>query len=348
MRLGPSLPAAHSFGSLRAGLMPTRLLLRYPSLRRLGAIAAAFASLYLASEAYAQVSEAPGTARLPYPVIERLTTRDVVFRQLQDALAQGYAAENGAGDYPDLFLCQWTARGGEDLFDLAARLNLPYDTLATLNGYERPRVFGEGERMLIPSIAGIFIAQEPRTDLDRLLQARGSEGKAILKVEIPQAGIEGTRPARRFSFIPGSRLYTTERSFFLVAGFRMPLPEGVLTSRFGMRVSPIDGHDRLHKGIDLAAPAGTSVLAAREGRVDAIQTDAVLGLHVILDHGAGLGSVYGHLGSCVVELNQRVGSGTIVGTVGSSGLSTGPHLHFEIRVGGAARDPAGFIPGLRP
>ncbi len=296
----------------------------------------------LAAGAYAQEGSAvTGAAR--YPVVERLSPRDIVFRQLQDSLAQGYAAENGAGDFPDLFLCEWTARGGEDLIDVAARLNIPYDSLATLNGYERPRTFGEGERVLIPSIAGVFIPDEPRTDLDRLLQARDAgEGKA-LRFELREA-----RRVRRFSFLPGSRLYATERSFFLVTGFRMPLPAGVMTSRFGMRASPIDGHDRMHQGVDLAAPAGSAVLAARDGTVEAVRTDDVLGLHVIVDHGSGLGTVYGHLQSSAVELNQRVRSGTMIGTVGSSGLSTGPHLHFEIRLGGAPKDPATYLPGLKP
>lgn len=302
----------------------------------------AILALRLAATAHPQEGSAvPGTAR--YPVVERLSPRDIVFRQLQDSLAQGYAAENGAGDYPDLFLCEWTARGGEDLIDVAARLNIPYDSLATLNGYERPRAFGDGERVLIPSIAGIFIPDEPRMDLDRLLQARDAgEGRAV-RVELRV----GAR-VRRFSFLPGSRLHATERSFFLVTGFRMPLPEGVMTSRFGMRASPIDGHDRMHHGVDLAAPAGSAVLAARDGTVEAVRTDDVLGLHVIVDHGSGLGTVYGHLQSCAVELNQRVRSGTMIGTVGSSGLSTGPHLHFEIRLGGAAKDPATYLPGLRP
>lgn len=277
-----------------------------------------------------------------YPVIKRLSPRDIIFQQLQDSLAQGYAAESGAAAYPDLYLCQWIAQGGEDLFDLAARLNIPYETLATLNGYGRAQSFAAGEAVLIPSIAGIFIPERPRNDLDYLLAARDAS-EPRLRVEVQ--GADGTK---LFSFLPGSRLYATERSFFLLVGFRMPLPSGVLTSRYGMRRSPIDGHDRMHKGVDLAAPSGTPVLAAREGRIDAVETDPALGLYVAIDHGAGLFTVYGHLESSSVELNQRVRSGTMVGTVGSSGLSTGPHLHFEIRLGGTAKDPAGFLPGLRP
>lgn len=150
------------------------------------------------------------------------------------------------------------------------------------------------------------------------------------------------------AFLPGARFLSTERSFFLLAGFRLPLPEGLLTSSYGMRKSPIDGYHRMHNGIDLAAPKGTKVFASREGLVNSIEKDSILGLYIVLDHGSGLSSLYGHLDSVLVELNQKVNSGSIIATVGSSGLSTGPHLHFEIRLGGSAKDPSTFIPGLRP
>jgi len=169
-----------------------------------------------------------------------------------------------------------------------------------------------------------------------------NNGDALERIAIVVRGAEKT-----FTFYPGSRLYQTERSFFLDIGFRMPLPEGVLTSAYGFRSSPIDGHDRMHEGVDLAAPQGTSVLAAREGTVSAAADDPVLGLHVVIEHEGGMRTVYGHLSSIAVVLNQTVRSGTMIGAVGSTGLSTGPHLHFEIRISGKARDPSSYLPGLK-
>lgn len=283
------------------------------------------------------------TAQYSYPSIERLSPRDLLFVQIQDSLAQGYKAEMGGGQYPDFFICQWSASGGEDLLAVAARLSIPYETLVTLNGISQLRPFRTGEVVLIPSIAGVFVPDMPRNDLDVLLSAR-SDVKSVVSQRIV---VTRADKQYQFTFYPASRFFSTERSFFLEIGFRMPLPESVLTSRYGFRRSPIDGHDRMHQGVDLAAPAGTDVVAARDGKIVATEVDPVLGLHVIIEHEGGFRTVYGHLSSITIVLNQMVRSGTIIGAVGSTGLSTGPHLHFEIRLSGTARDPASYLPGLK-
>jgi len=278
-----------------------------------------------------------------YPSIQRLSPRDVLFAQIQDSLAQSYRAEMTASPYPDFFICQWTATGGEELLSVAARLSIPYETLATLNGFSKTRSFRPGEVVLIPSVTGVFVPDVPRNDLDVLLAARQAlQSIQTQRVIVMIAGVE-----RQFTLYPGSRLFATERSFFLEIGFRMPLPDSVLTSSYGFRRSPIDGHDRMHEGVDLAAPLGTSVFAARDGSVVAAGEDPVLGLRVIIEHDGGLRTIYGHLSRITVMLNQMVRSGTIVGAVGSTGLSTGPHLHFEIRLSGKARDPSSYLPGLK-
>jgi murein DD-endopeptidase MepM/ murein hydrolase activator NlpD len=303
-----------------------------------------FLALACAAAATLASAQGAGTKTSEYPPIGRLSPRDLVFKQVQDSLSQGYQAEKNAGEYPDLFICRWTAVGGEDFFSVAARLSIPYETLATLNGLGRPREFAPGETVLVPSVAGLFVPDAPRTDLDMLLSARSHDPTAQSKrISLIVAGRETL-----FSFYPGARLYQTERSFFLNVGFRMPLPEGVFTSGYGFRRSPIDGHDRMHEGIDLAAPYGTDVMAAREGIIEAVGEDPTLGMRVIIDHGGGIRTIYGHLSSVSIELNQTVRSGTILGAVGSSGLSTGPHLHFEIRLSGKARDPSSYLPGLKP
>lgn len=279
-----------------------------------------------------------------YPRIKALTPSDLVFRQIQDAVAQGYRAENSGSSWPDFFIASWLSTGNEDLFSLAARLSLPYETLASLNGIARPGPIAAGVVVLIPSMAGLFVPDKPESDLDLLLRSRlAGEARAVMRVSVRRGASSSS-----YGFYPGTRLYSTERSFFLHVGFRMPLPRGVLTSSYGMRESPIDGHDRMHAGVDLAAPEGTEVMASRAGTVSAVGTDDALGLRVVITHDGGWQTVYGHLSKAYVELNQLVLSGTIVGAVGSTGLSTGPHLHFEIRSGGSAKDPSSYIPGMAP
>jgi murein DD-endopeptidase MepM/ murein hydrolase activator NlpD len=280
----------------------------------------------------------------PYPLIQRLSPSDLVFKQHQDAVAQAYRAENGNGVFPDLFFCLWLSPGGEDLFSLAARLSLPYESLASLNGFANPAPIAANTLLLVPSVPGIFLPEQPRNDIDLILMGRlateQAQGQRITVLGAPQPG--------NFSFYRSARLQNTERSFFLNIGFRSPLPKAVLSSMYGMRKSPIDGHDRFHQGIDLAAPMGTEVLAARAGRVTAIQEDPALGLMLVVEHEGGWRTVYGHLSKVFAELNQRVLSGTIIGAVGSTGLSTGPHLHFEIRMGTVHKDPSSLIPGKGP
>ena len=109
------------------------------------------------------------------------------------------------------------------------------------------------------------------------------------------------------------------------------------SSGFGMRQSPITHHPAYHTGVDLAAPMGTDVYAARDGVVTDTGTDAVLGQYIVITHEDGWSTVYGHLSARRVRLNDKVESGMMIGNVGSTGESTGPHLHFELQSRGAAR-----------
>ncbi len=124
---------------------------------------------------------------------------------------------------------------------------------------------------------------------------------------------------------------------------RMPV-EGVrLTSSFGMRVHPVLGGRRAHKGVDLGAPVGTPVLATADGEVGKAEWFSSYGLYIQLEHGASLETRYGHLSRLNVFAGQRVRKGDVIGYVGSTGRSTGPHLHYEVRIGGAAVNPVPYM-----
>jgi murein DD-endopeptidase MepM/ murein hydrolase activator NlpD len=106
------------------------------------------------------------------------------------------------------------------------------------------------------------------------------------------------------------------------------------------------GH--FHSGVDLAAPAGTPVHAAAAGTARVALSPAGYGLHVVVDHGGGVTTLYGHLGSTGLRGGETVAAGAEVGLVGSSGLSTGPHLHFEVRRDGRPVDPLPWLPAASP
>jgi murein DD-endopeptidase MepM/ murein hydrolase activator NlpD len=124
---------------------------------------------------------------------------------------------------------------------------------------------------------------------------------------------------------------------------RVPLRGARLTSPFGMRVHPIYGTTRLHMGLDLAAPTGTPVKAAADAVVVSAGTHGGYGLAVVLDHGGALATLYGHLSSIDVRAGDVVRRGDPIGLVGSTGASTGPHLHFEVRVSGTPVDPVPYL-----
>lgn len=121
-----------------------------------------------------------------------------------------------------------------------------------------------------------------------------------------------------------------------------PLQGGWVTSQFGWRTDPFTGDRRYHHGVDVGAPYGALVRAAAGGRVTHAGWVAGYGLAVAVSHGDGTLSVYGHLGSAEVRRGDTVTAGQVIGRVGSTGRSTGPHLHFEWRVDGRAVDPLAF------
>lgn len=127
--------------------------------------------------------------------------------------------------------------------------------------------------------------------------------------------------------------------------FAKPLAHSWLSQGFGCTSFPFEPVDRAcpdghwHSGVDLAAARGTPVMATLPGTVTVIVSATGYGLHVVIDHGGGLSSLYGHLDTVLVVSGDRVMAGEVIGTVGSTGNATGPHLHFEIRRDGIAEDP---------
>lgn len=116
-----------------------------------------------------------------------------------------------------------------------------------------------------------------------------------------------------------------------------------ITSQFGMRTHPITGIYKLHTGTDIGAPMGAMFIAANSGVVVKAEYNNAYGNMVIIDHGGGVNTLYAHGSEILVELGQRIEQGTPVLKVGSTGYSTGPHAHFEVRVNGEYKNPIDFI-----
>lgn len=124
---------------------------------------------------------------------------------------------------------------------------------------------------------------------------------------------------------------------------RMPLEGASLTSGYGMRTHPVLGGRRQHAGIDLAAPTGTPVYATGDGIVGRADWYSSYGLYVAIEHGASMQTRYAHLSRLAVAAGDSVKKGDLIGYVGSTGRSTGPHLHYEVRIDGVAVNPIPYM-----
>lgn len=127
-------------------------------------------------------------------------------------------------------------------------------------------------------------------------------------------------------------------------GWKVPINYTAMTSAFGWRIHPIYGTRKFHYGVDLAAPTGTPIYATRSGTVSTASYNGSAGYYVQINHGDGYRSIYMHMTHYVVSAGQNVSQGQVIGYCGSTGGSTGPHLHFGISYNGSYVNPANYIP----
>lgn len=137
--------------------------------------------------------------------------------------------------------------------------------------------------------------------------------------------------------------YTPRSAVYVPTG--RPVDDLALTSNFGVRSDPFTGHARMHKGIDIPGPVGTPIYATADGIVSRSERMNGYGNLVEIAHGNDTQTRYGHLSKLLVQPNERVRRGQLIGLMGSTGRSTGSHLHYEIRVAGEAINPLPFVTG---
>ena len=254
-----------------------------------------------------------------------------------------FSVGGGAMAVMPLDLKYYVARQGDTLSGIAERLGLDLDTVASLNrqwgsGVHLVRV---GEKVLVPNQDGIYLPVEG--SLEKTCAARGVPVEAVLAVNRVQPSEAG--PGKPL-FFPGVQHTGIERSVVIGTAFLRPVL-GWTSSRYGFRRDPFTDATQFHRGVDIAAPLGTSVRAALDGRVAVVSVDPVLGLYILMRHQIGYSTVYGHLQQVFVKPGAAVARGQRIGLVGSSGKSTGPHLHFEVRRSGRPVNTTGLLSSKR-
>jgi len=162
---------------------------------------------------------------------------------------------------------------------------------------------------------------------------RAEVKKRYDKLRAEQARIKAQ--AQRGSQLGSGLIFTGEMTW--------PVNGARITQNVGPRIHPVYGYKSCHTGTDLAAGSGTSIRAAAAGIVVSVINGGPYGLHTLLAHGSGLTTLYAHQSSTKVKAGQSVQAGQTIGAVGTTGWSTGPHLHFEVRIDGTAYDPLGWF-----
>lgn len=209
------------------------------------------------------------------------------------------------------------------------------------------RLDGLGERLAksaglkqqeLPSLTGTGVpgrgGADPATPGRNLSVAEFGELVARLTHDVEER-------SDQYSVLEALLLQTSANRKFLPSLY--PIIDGWYSSNFGLRIDPFSGQQAMHEGIDFPAEVGTPIVAAASGKVIAAETHVQYGKMLEIDHGNGLVSRYAHASQLLVKEGDLVVRGQRVATVGSTGRSTGPHLHFEVRLNGSPQNPARFL-----
>ena len=180
-----------------------------------------------------------------------------------------------------------------------------------------------------------------------MLEAEERQGELMLEIENLEVEYDAALEAELAAMMPSYGYFddVTPSSGGSSEGWVCPLPSGWhFTSPFGMRLHPIWGDYRMHYGIDMSMPTGTPIYAARDGYISGCGWNDSMGWYIWMDHGDGFETVYMHMTYYIAGYLQEVSAGDVIGYVGSTGDSTGPHLHFGVRYYGTYVNPIAYIP----
>ncbi len=244
---------------------------------------------------------------------------------------------------PPLSIMTYIVKPGDTLEKIAERFCLELDTLSSMNrpGGKGVHNLVVGESIKIPNQDGIYIAVS--SNLDALSDKYNLTSGQVLAVNAVTR--DALAPGERL-FFPGAKHEGYDLSLSLGVAIASPL-RGWLSSPFGRREDPFTGEASYHSGIDIAAPEGSIIRSASDGYVASVGYNDVLGNYITVKAPLGFQYVYGHLSAVFVKAGTRVAQGAALGRVGSTGKTTGPHLHFAVSQNGIKQNPRKYMPGLR-
>lgn len=249
----------------------------------------------------------------------------------EDDLAEDLDAPPDQG----LFYVAYRVVKGDTISEIADRYGVTTDSVVTFNGITNARTLSIGKYLKIPTLNGILYTAKAGDTALALAASYGISAERIMELNgIGDDPLTGGRAL----FLPDARLSSWALREISGDLFSWPL-RGWLTSWYGWRNDPFSGDRSFHTGIDIGANRGAAVRAAMEGVVAATGYSAVSGNYVSLRHHSGYSTLYAHLDRIDVKVGRSVTQSTVIGAVGSTGYSTGPHLHFTVSKHGRTMNP---------
>jgi murein DD-endopeptidase MepM/ murein hydrolase activator NlpD len=233
----------------------------------------------------------------------------------------------------------YTIKKGDTVSKIALDHSLSMDAIIASNNMVNARSLREGEIIRIPNMDGIPYTVASGDSYKKIADHFNVPLDAILDANDIQ---DDTIKAGASLFIPGAKMRSEDLKMAMGELFIYPI-RGRLTSPYGWRKDPFSGSRRYHRALDLAAPSGTPIKAAMAGKVTSVGYNDTFGNYIIISHAGGYKSMYAHLSSTAVKQGAGVNQGTKIGEVGSTGHSTGPHLHFAIYKNDIAVNPLDYL-----
>lgn len=248
-------------------------------------------------------------------------------------------AEAEINDIPRIY--PHTVVEGDTLWDIAEQHGVNVDTVIGANPDISPNVLKVGQVIKVPSVDGAVHVVKAGDTVSSLASKYKAKAEVILKANNitdpsqltvgQELIVPGATPTLVHKVSLGNGRTTT-----VSAKFRWPV-SGAISSRYGWRWG------RFHHGIDIAAPYGRTIVAARAGKVIVSGWQSGYGYTVVISHGDGVTTLYGHASKLLVSYGDWVDAGQAIARVGSTGNSTGPHCHFEVRVDGSSLNPLDIL-----
>ncbi|MFN4245407.1 MAG: peptidoglycan DD-metalloendopeptidase family protein [Brevinematia bacterium] len=236
----------------------------------------------------------------------------------------------------EMVIKEYTVSKGDNLYTISRKLGTSISTIVSLNNLSSQSLL-VGKKLLYSNKDVIKYRSKGRFSVFEVSRRYGIHPYDVFVANGFRFWFDGE------CLVPGVQLSWSEVSSILGIGFLKPLI-GRITSGFGYRIHPVLGIRKFHSGLDISAPYGHNVRAALSGVVSKVGFDEEgYGYYIVVSHSGNTKTLYGHLSKIFVKVGQKVNRGEIIGKVGDTGMTTGPHLHFEVIKNNQRVNPKKYI-----